>query len=106
MTIRMFESWDIKNDDTYENGAAKAPKARTVTRIASLTPTSPVTVGILRSLTSKAMTVTRIVSWTPIIPVTVHAFWRPELGVRGPYHGGEGDLFDISLGVEGSLTSV
>ena len=36
---------DCTQDDSYENGTSKASKMRTVTRIASLTPTSPVTVG-------------------------------------------------------------
>ena len=45
VTVRIFKTWGIKNYDSYENGASKA-KARAVTRIASLTPTGPVIVGI------------------------------------------------------------
>ena len=44
VTVRILRP-GASNDDSYENGASKA-KAGTVTRIASLTPTSPVTVGI------------------------------------------------------------
>ena len=44
-TVRTFKTCDIKNDDSYENGASKASKTRTVRKIVSLTPISSVTVG-------------------------------------------------------------
>ena len=38
VTVRTFKTWNIQNDDSYENGASKACKTRTVTRIAHLRP--------------------------------------------------------------------
>ena len=60
VTVGTFEIFDIKNDDSYENGASE---------------------------TSKTRTVTSIVTWTPTIPVTVDTFESLGLAARGPYHG-------------------
>ena len=63
VTVGTFGVCDIKNDDSYENGASEASKTRTVTRI---------------------------LSWTLTILVTVRTLERIGLGVRGPYHDGVG----------------
>ena len=43
MTLRICKTCDIKSDDGHKNGASKASKTGTVTRMVSLTSTSPVT---------------------------------------------------------------
>ena len=85
-----FKTCDMKNDDSYENGAFKASTMRTVTRLASLTRTSPVTVGTFEMVNIKNNDSYKDASWTPATPVTVHTFARPGLGVRGPHHWGGG----------------
>ena len=67
VTVRTFKICDIKNDDSYETGASKASKTRTVTRIASL-----------------------IVGTFGLFDIKNYADsyeHRPGLGVRGPYQG-------------------
>ena len=66
VTVRTFKICDIKNDDSYETGASKASKTRTVTRIASL-----------------------IVGTFGFFDIKNYDSYehRPWLGVRGPYQG-------------------
>ena len=77
VTVRLFKTCGIKNDDSYEDRQLDTHQPCDCWHF-------------LRSSTSKTTTVTRIASWTPTIPVTVDTFEKPGLGVRGPYHGGGG----------------